>query len=115
MAEVRQFYRDILRGREVRSDHDETSGALCFIVGPQCIAVRTREAGTGPMSLEVDDPVAVAEKCWDAGYTVYASDSDEGDTRLSVIDPFGRRIELARAEGFRSDKTFGKSIPIRGA
>lgn len=101
IVEARRFYRDVLGGREVRSDSDGTSAALWFILGRQCIAVRLRESESGPMSLEVDDPAAVAERCWDAGYRVHASDPDDGDTRLSVIDPFGRRIDLLHTDGFR--------------
>lgn len=55
---------------------------------------------TNPTRLEVDDPIAVAAKCWDAGYTVCVVDPDHGDTRLALIDPFGRRIELAQPEDF---------------
>lgn len=101
IAEARRFYRDVLGGREVRRDSDGPSGALWFILGRQCVAVRLRVSETGPVSLEVHDPAAVAERCWDAGYRIQASEPDGGDARLSVIDPFGRRIDLIHAEGLR--------------
>lgn len=99
IAHVRRFYRDILGCREARGDSDESCGALWFILGRQCITVRPLEAAPSPLRLQVDDPVAVAERCWDAGYTVRPFDADNGDTSLSVIDPSGRRIDLARPDG----------------
>jgi hypothetical protein len=102
ITEARRFYRDILCGREVRSDIDGTSEALWFILGRQCVVVRSGDAITAAISIEVDDPVSVAEKCWDAGYTVCEADPVDGHPRLSVIDPFGRRVELEEPERFRN-------------
>lgn len=117
IAEIRRFYCELLSGREVRRDEvprgsSGSSEALWFIVGRQCIAVWPLEAEAGSMSLQLDDPIAVAERCWDAGYTVCAFDTDRGDTKLSVIDPVCRRIELTRADEFRSPRFTQDHNPI---
>src|SRR6185295_4282494 len=52
------------------------------------------EGSTAPIVLEVDDPDSVAQRCWDAGLTVRVHQDETGRAPVSVIDPFGRRVDL---------------------
>jgi len=52
------------------------------------------EASTAPIVLEVDDPDSVAQRCWDAGLTVRLHQDETGRAPVSVIDSFGRRVDL---------------------
>ena len=52
------------------------------------------EGSTAPIILEVDDPDSVAQRCWDAGLTVRVHQDETGRAPVSVIDPFGRRVDL---------------------
>ena len=52
------------------------------------------QATTTPVAVVVDDPVAIAERCWDAGYTVRVHDDPAGAVSLFLADPFGREIAL---------------------
>ena len=89
---ARAFYCDALNGRQVWDS--ERAGGLAFIVEGVRIDVSTSAAGDRePVVLSVDNPDALAERCWDAGYSVRV-DHDATGVTMSVIDPFGRRIEL---------------------
>ena len=89
---ARAFYCDALHGRQVWDS--ERVGSLSFIVAGTRIDVSTNGAGDRePVVLSVDNPDALAERCWDAGYSVRV-EHDATTVRMSVIDPFGRRIEL---------------------
>ena len=98
-AAARAFYRDVLRGREVwptrRADADRS---LWFLVGGTLIEVgsEVRDADA-PVVLDVDDPEEVAARSWDAGYSVRVRETATGGVPISVIGPFGRRIDLAAA------------------
>jgi hypothetical protein len=92
---ARAFYCDVLHGRQVWDS--ECAGRLSFIVDGARIDVSTSDAGGGePIVLSVADPNALAERCWDAGYSVRVDHDATGVTMMSVIDPFGHRIELVR-------------------
>ena len=94
---ARAFYCDVLQGQEVWGEAPERGASLAFIVEGTRIDVTTRAANDGsPVVLPVGDPGAVAERCWDAGFRVRVRDEPTGDTAVSVIDPFGRRIDLVR-------------------
>ena len=72
----------------------ERAGGLAFIVAGTRIDVSPGAAGDSePVVLSVANPDALAERCWDAGYSVRV-DHDATGVTMSVIDPFGRRIEL---------------------
>jgi hypothetical protein len=87
------FYCDVLHGRQVWDA--ERAGGLSFIVEGTRIDVTTSAAAdSDPLVLSVGDPAALAERCWDAGYSVRVSHDAETPPTVSVIDPFGRRIEL---------------------
>ena len=91
---ARAFYCDVLNGRQVWDS--ERAGSLSFIVEGTSIDASTSAAGDRePAVLSVDNPDALAERCWDAGYSVRV-DHDATGVTMSVIDPFGRRIELVR-------------------
>jgi hypothetical protein len=91
---ARAFYCDVLHGRQVWDS--ERAGSLSFVVEGARIDVSTNAAGDSePVVLSVANPDALAERCWDAGYNVRVDHDGTGVT-MSVIDPFGRRIELAR-------------------
>ncbi len=96
---ARTFYCDTLRGRQVwdTDGAGSSGGALSFIVSGTRIDVSTNiPAADTPVVLTVSDPHAVAERCWDAGYSVRVSHETEPAATVSVIDPFGRRIDLVR-------------------
>lgn len=91
---ARSFYEGALGGREVWPTGPRTTPRRrWFLVGTTLIPVSfVPEAAT--LELFVDSPAAVAERCWDAGYTVRFRAEDTDD--LIVIDPFGRQIVLAQ-------------------
>lgn len=100
---ARLFYEDMLGGRQVWPTGPRTTPrTLWFLVGTTLVPVRI-VPDAGVLELFVDSPAAVAERCWDAGYTVRLRADDTDD--LIVIDPFGRQIVLtARADHFMALK-----------
>jgi hypothetical protein len=70
------------------------------------------------VTLIVDDALAIAERCWDAGLEVRVPE-DADETTVVVIDPFGRELELisrtaqrerrARGSGWRSIHTSSRA------
>ena len=89
---ARAFYCDVLNGRQVWDS--ERAGRLSFIVeGTRIDAGSNAVDDSEPVVLAVGNPDALAERCWDAGYSVRV-DHDATGVTMSVIDPFGRRIEL---------------------
>jgi catechol 2,3-dioxygenase-like lactoylglutathione lyase family enzyme len=100
-AAARAFYCDALRGRQVGlAPRRSTVGSLWFLVAGTIVEVRTdRGSAAAPIALDVDDPDLLAQRCWDAGFTVRVRQDEAGRAPVSVIDPFGRRVDLApRAE-----------------
>ena len=98
---ARAFYCDVLRGRQVREELPDDEARLSFIVEGTRIDVDRNAADDGaPIVLSVLDPAAVAARCWDAGHTVRVElgdqSAEERETVVSVIDPFGRQIDLVR-------------------
>ena len=93
---ARAFYCGALRGRQVwDAELSAESGTLSFIVSGQRVDVRPETpAGDAPLILSVGNPHRLAERCWDAGFSVHVDQDTAGATAVSVIDPFGRRIEL---------------------
>jgi catechol 2,3-dioxygenase-like lactoylglutathione lyase family enzyme len=97
---ARAFYCDALRGRQVwRTGSADAGARLWFLVGETLVEVgsASRDAIT-PITLSVESPSELAERCWDAGFTVRVHDDGTGRAPLSVLDPLGRRIELAPRE-----------------
>jgi catechol 2,3-dioxygenase-like lactoylglutathione lyase family enzyme len=94
-AAARSFYEELLGGRQVwPTDHGERRDVLCFLIEQQLIVVcPARRALHEPLQLLVAAPNAIAERCWDAGFTVRV-DGDREDGVLHVVDPFGRSIAL---------------------
>ena len=66
------------------------------------------------VTLVVDDALAIAERCWDAGLEVRVPDGAD-ETTIVVIDPSGREVEVisrtaeherrASGSGWRSIRT----------
>jgi len=97
---ARAFYCDALQGRQVwRMTCDPTArDSVCFVVAGTLIHVDPDvDSPGGPITLTVADPHELAERCWDAGFSV--SVGDVGDSvPVFVFDPFGRKIELTTHE-----------------
>ena len=98
---ARAFYGDALRGRQLRlSPRRGTTAGLWFLVGGNIVEVRIGNGGAAaPIVIDVDDPDLLAQRCWDAGFTVRVGEDEAGRTPLSVIDPFGRRLDLMPKAG----------------
>lgn len=96
LRDARAFYCDALRGRQVwDTDRPNDAANLCFIVSGQRVDVSaTPPADHTPLILSVGTPHRLAERCWDAGFSVHVDQDVAGATAVSVIDPFGRRIDL---------------------
>ena len=99
VAAARRFYIDLLQGRLVCAARRHTDHARLWYRAYDGLI----ETGPGiveepPVVLHVDDPLDVAERCWDAGFSVRLFDRPRGDATISVIDPFGRQIELVQAD-----------------
>jgi catechol 2,3-dioxygenase-like lactoylglutathione lyase family enzyme len=97
-AAASRFYTGLLRGRQVRPTGRRTDGArLWFRIDDVLVETGPGTDGGGPVLVHVDDPLAVAERCWDAGFTVRFLDPPFGDAIVSVTDPFGRQVNLVPA------------------
>lgn len=93
-----RFYTDLLRGRRVRPAGRRNDGArLWFRIEEVLVETGPGTHGGAPVLLHVDDPLEVAERCWDAGFTVRLLDPPFGDAIVSVTDPFGQPVHLVRA------------------
>jgi catechol 2,3-dioxygenase-like lactoylglutathione lyase family enzyme len=96
IAAARAFYCDVLRGRQVwRTGRAGAGASLWFVVAGSIVEVGSNVSSTPPVVLHVDDPDGLAERCWDAGFSVQVHQDATGQTLVSVVDPFGRRIDLA--------------------
>ena len=97
VAAARSFYVDALGGRQVwRTGRAEVPESLWFLVGGTLVEVGADAGAAVPaaIALEVDSPDDVAERCWDAGFTVRLRHDGIRPAEVSVVDPFGRRIDL---------------------
>lgn len=97
VAAARAFYCGALRGCQVwPTERAGGSGDLWFLVGRTLVEVDSRGRGAmTPIVVDVDDPFALAERCWDAGFSVRVHEGAAGRDSLSVVDPFGRPVHLA--------------------
>jgi hypothetical protein len=104
-AAARSFYRDMFEGRELwPTDRGEAARSLWFLIGEKLVEVRvSRGAAHETLDLMVASPSEVAERCWDAGYTIRL-EGNHAETTIHVIDPFGRSIALIP---YRSSETLG--------
>src|SRR5262245_31427202 len=96
VSAARFFYCVLLGGRHVwRSGTAVPRDRLRFVVGDSVIE-------TGPSYRNVHAHVAVrpedaedlAARCWDAGFSVYVRSCYGLSPCLTVVDPFGQRIDL---------------------
>ena len=62
------------------------------MVGSTVLRVSLADREIDAPKLQVDSPAALAERCWDAGYTVRVR--GHGSDDLIVLDPFGRELVL---------------------
>jgi len=93
MRIARTFYCDVLQGQQVWDA--ERAGNLSFVVeGTRIDVSPSSSLEIEPVALSVSDPHALAERCWDAGFSVRVGHDASELLTVSVIDPFGRRIEL---------------------
>jgi len=98
-AAARWFYCDVLHGRQVWPSDGTPGRALWFQIGSSLVAVRRDHEGIViPVRLVVEDPAAMAERCWDAGCTVQVRESAPEAVSFVVTDPFGRRLVLVSNE-----------------
>lgn len=97
VAAVRLFYTEVLGGRQVwPTRHTNAAGRLWFLVGATLLEASADDVDAPPpVVLTVDAPDQVAERCWDAGFLVHVHDDATGRAPVSVVDPLGRRIDLA--------------------
>ena len=93
LAAARAFYCDVLGGRQMRRlQLGDGSSMFRFLVGEELVT-------TGPgvaddrVTLVVDDALAIAERCWDAGFEVRVRGAAD-ETTIVVIDPFDRELEV---------------------
>jgi hypothetical protein len=97
LVAARTFYIGLLRGTLVSAARRHTERArLSFRIDGVLVETGPGAHGGAPVLLHVDDPLAVAERCWDAGFSVRLRDRPFGDAIVSVTDPFGREIDLVR-------------------
>lgn len=90
---ARAFYEGALGGRQVwPTGQRAPSRRLWFLVDSSLVGVGLVDGDVERCKLAVDSPAAIAERCWDAGYTIRLR-SEDGDD-LIVVDPFGREIVL---------------------
>lgn len=89
---AREFYEGVLGGRQVWPTGPRAAPRkIWFLIGTTLVPVSltpTRDV----VELCVDSPAAIAEQCWDAGYSVRLRTNDPDD--FIVTDPFGRQIVL---------------------
>ena len=97
LAAARAFYCDVLGGRQMRRlQLADGSSLFRFLVGDALVT-------TGPgiaderVTLVVDDALAIAERCWDAGFEVRVRESEDATT-IVVIDPFDRELEVRQED-----------------
>lgn len=89
---ARSFYEGVLGGRQVwPTGPRAVPRTLWFLVGSTLVPVSLLPTAD-VFELFVDSPAAVAERCWDAGYSVRFRAEVTDD--LILIDPFGRQILL---------------------
>ena len=99
LAAASRFYTDLLRGRRVRPAGRRSDGArLWFRIEEVLVETGPFTHGGAPVLLHVDDPLEVAERCWDAGFTVRLLDPPFGDATVAVMDPFGQELHLVGAD-----------------
>ncbi|HKN66680.1 MAG TPA: hypothetical protein VJW73_10405 [Gemmatimonadaceae bacterium] len=85
-----------MNGRRVWRGADRCpSNQLCFrLAGTVIVTGPTRRRARVELALHPEVAEALAERCWDRGYTVRARRVDSGRPRLTLIDPFGLEIIL---------------------
>jgi hypothetical protein len=84
-----------------------------FLVGEELVT-------TGPgvvndrVTLVVDDALAIAERCWDAGFEVRVRGTADA-TSVVVVDPFDRELEVISAIPNVNPGRMAVRVPDRAA
>lgn len=94
-SRIRLLYRDLLGGREVwPKAHASHTRSYWFDLNGQLVEVIDESASTrAVLTIEVEAPLKLIERCWDAGYTILMH--EEGNrVQASIMDPVGRCIDL---------------------
>lgn len=93
-SKLRSLYVDLLGGREVWPADAPREACYWYLLRGTLIEVTPRDSEeVRPLMVEVDAPLDLAMRAWDAGHTVRVHPQGER-LRVSLIDPFGRRIDL---------------------
>jgi catechol 2,3-dioxygenase-like lactoylglutathione lyase family enzyme len=101
LAAARALYCDVLGGRQMRRMKADDGSMLSFLVGADLVT-------TGPgaaddhITLVVDDALAIAERCWDAGFEVRVRGPADAGT-IVVIDPFDLELEVISSGSLAND------------
>jgi hypothetical protein len=89
------------------------SSMFRFLVGEELVT-------TGPgvekdrVTLVVDDALAIAERCWDAGFEVRVRGTADA-TSVVVVDPFDRELEVISAITNGNPGRMALRVPDRAA
>lgn len=65
---------------------------------------RLRMPRSDRVTLVVDDALAFAERCWDAGFEVRVREGAD-ETTIVVIDPFDRKLEVVSRAAWHERRT----------
>ena len=111
LAAARAFYCDILGGRQMhRTTLGESTSMLRFVVGKDLVTTGTR-AADDRVTLVVDDAIAIAERCWNAGFEIHVS-ADTGT--IVVVDPFDLEVEIISSSDHRPRREVAIAIAAEG-
>lgn len=90
---ARGFYCHALGGRQIRRERlGNGTAVFSFLVGGNLVTTGPN-AANDRVQLVVEDVVAIAERCWDAGFEVRVGASAESGS-IVVVDPFDLELEL---------------------
>src|SRR5262245_4375195 len=99
---ARRFYCECLGGRQL-AQMPRVNGVRFVVAGVLVETGHVRRGATARVVLPVEDPEGVAASCWNAGYTVVVGEPGGTSTAaaIAILDPFGLRIDLERADQVR--------------
>jgi catechol 2,3-dioxygenase-like lactoylglutathione lyase family enzyme len=98
LAAARAFYCDALGGRQMRRLGLGDGGSMLrFLVGGDLVTTGPG-AAVDRVTLVVDDALAIAERCWDAGFEVRVRGPVDART-IAVVDPFDLELEVVSSGG----------------
>ena len=103
VGEVQRFF-GVLEFAPLPYDVDDPRAAIRLRRADAVLELRAADAGgegvrPSPLTLVVDNLVATASRCWDAGYSVLAEPDHDGEERLVVVGPVGCQVALVARDG----------------